>query len=180
MLPAVQSQELLMVTGKDGRVYLLDRNHLGHWSRALDQPHVFSGESKCAPAYFQSDIGPFVYLVGSGTPGLIAFRIQSEAGVARLVHGWRGASSGIELGDGPGSPVVSSGPTQVILLPSGSSTIAARGRPCARLTLTMDGKFTTRRRRRPMLSSPCPTFLPSPAAARASSLVQRRALPVTA
>jgi hypothetical protein len=101
--------ELLVTSGKDGDVYLLNRANLGHWGNELWRQHVFSAESKCAPAYFESSTGDhYVYVVGSGTPGLV------DGGTHPQLHEvWRAAGSGITLGDAPGSPEV--------VIPSGAA-----------------------------------------------------------
>jgi hypothetical protein len=100
--------ELLVTSGKDGYVYLLNRANLGHWGNELWRQHVFSAESKCAPAYFESSTGDhYVYVVGSGTPGLVAYKVLVDGGTTPQLHEvWRAAGSGISLGDAPGSPEV--------------------------------------------------------------------------
>src|SRR5262249_41458060 len=48
VLPSIGGRQMLVVTGKDGDVYLLDRMTLGHWGGELWRQRVFSDESKCA------------------------------------------------------------------------------------------------------------------------------------
>ena len=116
LLPPLDTHELLVTTGKDGYVYLLDRKNLGHWAGERWRAHVFAGESKCAPAY--SGKNNLVYVVGSGTPGLEAFRVVLDASSASLQSAWPAKGGlGITLGDYPGSPLVMSlsGTPQVVV-----------------------------------------------------------------
>ena len=49
VLPPVGGLETVVVTGKDGNVYLLNRLQMGHWGGALWREQVYNSESKCAP-----------------------------------------------------------------------------------------------------------------------------------
>lgn len=118
VLPAIGGREMLVVTGKDGDVYLLDRLHLGHWGGELWRDNVFGQESKCAPAYYQSPAGEhYVYVIGGGLPGLIAYSVTANAAGAQLQPAWMATGGqGIPLGDIPGSPLV-------MVLPAGGAVV---------------------------------------------------------
>ena len=107
VLPPIGGRQLVVVTGKDADVYLLDRTHLGHWGGELWRFKSFANESKCAPARWLDSAGThFVFVVGGGAPGLIAYRVVVTAGGAQLQQAWT-ATGG--LGDYPGSPLVMTG-----------------------------------------------------------------------
>ena len=111
VLPTIHDLEMLVVTAKDGNVYLVDRRHMGHWGGALWRESVFGSESKCAPAYFHTPARDhLVYFVGGGAPGLIAYKVVVHDGRASLDEVWRATSGGIALGDAPGSPAMQSFP----------------------------------------------------------------------
>jgi hypothetical protein len=86
LLPPINGHAMLVVTGKDGDVYLLNRASMGHWGGELWREHVFNttdkagrtvpAESKCAPAYYRSSSDQdYVFVIGSGRPGLVAYRV---------------------------------------------------------------------------------------------------------
>jgi hypothetical protein len=107
ILPPIGGREMVVVSGKDGDVYLLDRLNLGHWGGELWRAHVFGSESKSTPAYFRTPTGEdYVYVVGSGSPGLIAFRVVVSNTGASLQQVWLAGGVGLALGDIPGSPIV--------------------------------------------------------------------------
>jgi hypothetical protein len=123
VLPTIGDLNLVVTTGKDGGVYLLDRLNLGHWGNEKWRMMVFSGESKCAPAYYylveriegvsgNEFKSHMVFVIGSGTPGLVAFKLVVNGTVASLEQVWLATGPGIKLGDGPGSPTVASFPDQ--------------------------------------------------------------------
>lgn len=117
VLPStINRRQLVVTTAKDGNVYLLSPT-LGGWGGELwssvtdpNQPlhGVFSSESKCAPAYFQAtDL--YVYVVGAGNPGLVAFRVDTSTSTTpKLVRAW---DAGMSFSDAPGSPFVIADPT---------------------------------------------------------------------
>ncbi len=123
VLPPINGRELLVLTGKDGSVYLLDRFNLGHWGGELRRISVFDNSSvklsKCAPAYFQSRAGGHhVYVASESFPGLVAYKVVvsddgktvdlNEAWVATVLGA--NTSKGITPGVGMGSPIVMSTP----------------------------------------------------------------------
>ncbi|KAF2989014.1 hypothetical protein OGR47_15025 [Methylocystis sp. MJC1] len=113
VLPPIGGLEMVVVTGKDGRVYLLNRNDLGRLGGALWRSNVFGSESKCCASYFHTQAGDdLVYVIGGGKPGLAAFKVvvhsAAEAGLRPL---WKaGSPEGINLGDFPGSSTTQSFP----------------------------------------------------------------------
>jgi hypothetical protein len=107
VLPPIGGRDLIVVSAKDGDVYLLDAGNLGHWGNELWRAHVFGAEAKCAPAYYRSGAGHhFVYVVGSDLPGLVAYRVAGTS----LVEAWRADGGTLSLGDAPGSAVVAASP----------------------------------------------------------------------
>jgi len=117
VLPRIDGWELIVTTAKDGNVYLLDRHNLGHWGNELwasgaygSTPSYFSNESKSAPAYHHDKATGqhFVYVTGSGTPGLAAFRVDTSGPRPRLVEAW---NAGLTLSDAPSSPTVIASPS---------------------------------------------------------------------
>ena len=111
VLPPIGGKTFVITTAKDGNIYLLDKTLPGFggelWTSRNDGG-PFSGESKCAPAYFHDPVGggDYVYVVGSGSPGLVAFKVDAPNN--KLVNAWK---SSMGFGDGPGSPFVISEPT---------------------------------------------------------------------
>lgn len=110
-LPRIGGRDMAVICGKEGVVFMLDRNNLGHVGGQLSpQPPTasFNNESKCAPAYLHTSTADLVYVSASGAPGLIAFRVTGTS----LSEAWRAMVNGSELslGDGPGSPVVGVNP----------------------------------------------------------------------
>jgi hypothetical protein len=107
VLPPIGGRHLVVVSAKDGDVYLLNARRLGHWGNELWRAHVFGAEAKCAPAYYRSRAGRHhVYVVGSGSPGLAAYRVAGTS----LAETWRADGGALSLGDAPGSPVVAATP----------------------------------------------------------------------
>jgi hypothetical protein len=113
LLPTIGNLNLVVVTGKDGNVYLLDRLNLGHWGNEKWRAAVFSNESKCAPASYRSSSGDFfVFVIGSGTPGLVCYKVVVTGTAGSLQQTWLATGPGITLGDAPGSPAVATFPDQ--------------------------------------------------------------------
>jgi hypothetical protein len=113
VLPTIGGLDMLLVTGKDGSVYLLNQRHMGHWGGAVCRRHVFSSESKCAPAFFRTERGEDIaFVVGGGQPGLVAYNVVANGAGPGLHERWRATGSGVNLGDAPGSPAVQSFPDQ--------------------------------------------------------------------
>jgi hypothetical protein len=112
VLPLIQGLDMIVLSAKDGNVYLLDRNKLGKSGGELFRTAspVFTGphgaESLCAPAYYEaSQKKVFAFVTGNGTgPSLVAFSV-SGAPHPQLVQEWTFTKP---LGDGPSSPVVAS------------------------------------------------------------------------
>ncbi len=116
-LPLTQNvtggRHLVVVSAKDGDVYLLNARKLGHWGNELWRAHVFGAEAKCAPAYYRShDRHHHVYVVGSDVPGLVAYRVAGTS----LIETWRADGGPLSLGDSPGSPVVAATPRSEALV----------------------------------------------------------------
>jgi hypothetical protein len=117
VLPPIGGRQLVVTTAKDGNVYLLDgalKKWGGElWSTVTDKNNptngaFFSQESKCCPAYFHDTVSDkhYVYVVGSGNPGLAAFQV--DASNQKLIPAW---NAGMSFGDAPGSPFVIADPT---------------------------------------------------------------------
>ncbi|MGI8988903.1 MAG: hypothetical protein ACR2I2_04845 [Bryobacteraceae bacterium] len=114
VLPPIEGRNLVITTGKDGRIYLLDAT-LGGWGAEL-YSDIFTGPgfdgseggSKCAAAYYHDPTsgGDFVYVVCLGTPGLTAYRVE-VSGSPRLAKAWQ---SQIGFAGLPGSPFVTADP----------------------------------------------------------------------
>jgi hypothetical protein len=108
VVPSINGLETVVVTGKDGNVYLLNGREMGHWGGALWREQVYNSESKCAPAYHRSPgRDNRVFVIGGGAPGLVAYKVVVNGGGASLHQIWQ---SGLSLGDIPGSPAVQSFP----------------------------------------------------------------------
>ncbi|HWF67635.1 MAG TPA: hypothetical protein VN670_10025 [Acidobacteriaceae bacterium] len=117
VLPPIGGKQFVVTTAKDGNIYMLGSTLPGFggelWSSVTDKNDptngsFFSSESKCCPAYFHDPVSGdhYVYVVGSGSPGLAAFRV--DALNQKLLPAW---NAGISFGDGPGSPFVIADPT---------------------------------------------------------------------
>ena len=110
VLPPIGGKTFVVTTAKDGNIYLLDKALPGFggelWT-SHNNGGLFSSESKCAPAYFHDPVGggDYVYVVGSGSPGLVAFKV--DAANSKLVKAW---DANLSFGDGPGSPFILSEP----------------------------------------------------------------------
>ena len=110
VLPPIGGKTFVVTTAKDGNIYLLDKALPGFggelWT-SHNNGGLFSSESKCAPAYFHDPVGggDYVYVVGSGSPGLVAFKV--DAAKSKLVKAW---DARLKPGDGPGSPFILSEP----------------------------------------------------------------------
>lgn len=117
-LPTIGGRQLVITTAKDGNVYLLDGT-LGGWGGELwssvtnpgdpSSGALFAAESKCSPAHYQDPVSGdhLVYVVGSGNPGLVSFRVDLSGATPRLVQVW---NAGMSFSDGPGSPFVMADP----------------------------------------------------------------------
>jgi hypothetical protein len=111
-LPNIGGRNMAVICGKEGVVFLLDRDNLGHVGGQLSPPNpppaIFSDESKTAPAYFHTSTGDYVYVSASGAPGLIAFQVTGTS----LTPVWTAMVGGSELGlgDGAGAPVLGVNP----------------------------------------------------------------------
>ena len=125
-LPPIGGLELLVVTGKDGHVYLLNRLALGRLGGALWREHLYDSESKCAPSYFHTPQGDDqVFVIGGGGPGLVAFKVVVHGTEAGLQQLWKATGRGISLGDFPGSPTTQSFPDQASVVWIVDDTIPA-------------------------------------------------------
>jgi hypothetical protein len=117
VIPPISSHEMVVFTGKVGDIWLLDTISGRHFGGEMFRTHVFSNESKCAPAFYVSQAGDrWVYVIGGGTPGLVAFKIVTTGSGASfngsLQQLWpkSGSPFAITLGDAPGSPLVMRAP----------------------------------------------------------------------
>ncbi len=111
VVPPIGGKTFVVTTAKDGNIYLLGTTLPGFggelWT-SHSHGGLFDAESKTAPAYFHDPVGggDYVYVSGSGNPGLAAFRIDPVNN--KLVKAW---DAGMSFGDGPGSPFVIADPT---------------------------------------------------------------------
>jgi len=110
-LPEIRGRHMAVICGKEGVVFMLDRDNLGHVGGQLSPiPPVssFGGESKCAPAHLHTSTDDLVFVSASNAPGLIAFKVTGTS----LTEVWRAQVGGsdLSLGDGPGSPVLGVNP----------------------------------------------------------------------
>ena len=104
LLPPINGHKLLVVTAKDQNIYLLDRQHLGHWGGEIQRVRVFGQESKTTAAHFLTTGGEhYVYATSAGSPGVVAYKVEIKAGKPTLVEAWR---SHIQFGDVAGAAVV--------------------------------------------------------------------------
>jgi hypothetical protein len=116
VLPTISGHDMVVTTAKDGNVYLLNRVNLGHWGGELwtsktdpayPTGRLFADESKSAPAHLRTLAGDdWVYVTGTGTPGIVAFKVVTSPSV-KLQEEWR---STIGFGDAVGSPSVMAQP----------------------------------------------------------------------
>jgi hypothetical protein len=112
LLPSIDGghDQMLVTSGKDGNVYLLDRTNMGHWGGEAWRAPVFNGEARCAPAYYRSPGGDrYAFLSGRNVPGLVAFRVVVGAGGLSLSEAWRAvdkAGKPVGFGNAAGSPLV--------------------------------------------------------------------------
>jgi hypothetical protein len=110
VLPPIGGKTFVVTTAKDGNIYLLGTTLPGFggelWT-SQNNGGLFSAESKTAPAYFHDPVGgnDYVYVTGSGTPGVAAFRVDAVNN--KLVPAW---NAGMSFGDGPGSPFIIADP----------------------------------------------------------------------
>jgi hypothetical protein len=107
----IGGKQFIVTTAKDGNIYLLGATLPGFggelWT-SRNSGGLFDQESKTAPAYFHDPVSgaDFVYVTGSGNPGLAAFRV--DAVNSKLVKAW---DASMAFGDGPGSPFVTADTT---------------------------------------------------------------------
>jgi hypothetical protein len=116
VLPTIKGHQLVVTGAKDGNVYLLD-GRLSGWGAELwssvqtpgAQGDLFDLECNCAPAYYRdpSTDNHYVYVVGHGQPGLIAFLVDVSGAAPRLSQVWK---AGMGFGDQPGSPIITVDP----------------------------------------------------------------------
>jgi hypothetical protein len=106
---------MLVTSGKDGDVYLLDRTHLGRWGGELSRVHSFNGEARCAPAFYMSMAGDrHAFISGHGSPGFVAFKVVTSNGQPQLAEIWRARDRNgnvLKFGNAAGSPIVVSTPS---------------------------------------------------------------------
>jgi hypothetical protein len=103
VLPQVGGRNLLVLSAKSA-IYLLDRDHLGHWGPP--GMGVFSEESHSAPAHFRAPGGEdLVYFSGGGSPGLICYRVSGGTSPA-LHEVWRAAGGTVTFDEACSSPTV--------------------------------------------------------------------------
>src|SRR5262249_8742548 len=63
-----KTPRLLITAGKDGRVYLMNRDNLGGLDGQLQKMRITSG-NRVAPTYFRDDAGrQFIYITGTNEP----------------------------------------------------------------------------------------------------------------
>ena len=114
VLPPIGGKQLVVTTAKDGNVYLLDgglKKWGGElWSSVTDKTNptngaLFSNESKCCPAYFHDAVSGshFVYVVGSGNPGLAALKVDVSGATPKLIKAW---DANMSFSDAPGSAFI--------------------------------------------------------------------------
>jgi hypothetical protein len=111
-------QHLLLALGKDGRAYLLDRDHLGGIGGSLAVAMVSTGAIRTGPAAFKANGGFFVAFQGLGSRcptvsqgnGLTVLKI-SGGPTASVTTAWCGALRGagspiVTTTDGSANPIV--------------------------------------------------------------------------
>lgn len=118
LLLSGNGRELLVVTAKDGSLFVLDARDLGGYGHSLWRSAIFSAESKSSPAYYVFEEGVdvvfYVFTNSQGTPVLASVEIRIAANGAVEVAGvnWQ-ATDGqgnpldpAKCGDACGSPTV--------------------------------------------------------------------------
>jgi len=116
-LPGATPMEVVVALGKDGKAYLLDRQHLGCIGGAVLVKKVSSDSIRTAPAYFSSDKEVFVALQGrsadcpGGTRGDITLIGIVAASPPSLRVAWCAAENGrgspiVTTTDGKANPIV--------------------------------------------------------------------------
>lgn len=111
ILPTINGRDLMTFSPKDGNVYLLDRNNLGHWDKPLRQYPTFvggpDGGGRSSPAYMQAPNGDhLVFIAGIGSPSFVCFKVVTDGGQPALQKVWDVPASLTSFGDAPGSPVI--------------------------------------------------------------------------
>jgi hypothetical protein len=113
-LPPIGGRQLVAISAKFG-IYLLDAMNLGKWGGQLWKQEgdittgvgFFPQESHSAPAHYLTPAGDhYVYFVGGGVPGLIAYKVVVTPGGASLQEVWRATGTGLPVGNTHGSPTV--------------------------------------------------------------------------
>jgi len=117
--PGTSTPRLIVTCGKDGLVYMVNRDHLGGPGGELYKQRLFGnpatrsfGIMMTSPAYFDSGTDRFVYVSGGGVgpngeKGIVALRIVPDGpnGKAKLETVWTQKRDMLGL---PGAPFVSS------------------------------------------------------------------------
>jgi hypothetical protein len=111
--------DLAIALGKDGKAYLLDRDHLGGEAHALREEMVSTDAIITAPATYRSGAGDYVTFVGNGVG--CSHRTKDGTVTARVTAG---SPPGLSIAwcaepGGKGSPIVTS-------TPGGTDTIVWR------------------------------------------------------
>jgi hypothetical protein len=114
VLPLIGGKELVAISAKFG-IYLLDATKLGHWGGELWKAEgdintgvgFFPRESHSAPAHYLTPSGDhYLFFVGGGKPGLIAYKVVVTSQKAALQEVWRANGTGIDVGNTHGSPTI--------------------------------------------------------------------------
>ncbi|WP_090872175.1 outer membrane protein assembly factor BamB family protein [Paraburkholderia diazotrophica] len=102
----VNGRRLIVALGKDGKAYMLDRDHLGGMGGALDVQQVSSVQTRTGPASYPAPNGVYIALHGNGVACPAG---QGGAGliVLQIVAASRGGirTAWCARVDGAGSPI---------------------------------------------------------------------------
>jgi hypothetical protein len=119
VLPPINGQQLVAFVPKDGDVFLLDSQNLGHYSTPLtrvkfaDAFNSGGNDTKVAIAFLQTPDGRNVLIVGADSNGSLggfaAFQVDATTSPPTLTKLWQSAS---QLRDSFGSPIVIANPAR--------------------------------------------------------------------
>jgi hypothetical protein len=111
LLPPINGRQLLVFLPKDGYLYFLDAQHLGHYSLPLSRTDFGAPDTKTAVAYVHTPEGRDILIIGSNTTGscggFVAFELDATPQIPTLRKLWQ---SSAELRDAFAAPIILANP----------------------------------------------------------------------